>query len=53
MISDYIVYIDDCRFAEAQLQGGNQLYLVGVDGRDAIVFDVSEATFLALQREHY
>lgn len=51
MISDYIVYIDDCRFAEAQLQGGNQLYLVGVDGRDAIVFDVSEVTFLALQRD--
>lgn len=35
----------------SKTHGGNQLYLVGVDGRDAIVFDVSEATFLDLQRD--
>lgn len=51
MITDSVVYIDDCRFAEAQMQYGDQLYLVALSGRDVIVFDVSEETFLALQRD--
>ena len=48
---DPIVYLDDLRFVEAQFQGGNQLYLVGANGKDAIVFDVSEETFRALRRD--
>lgn len=51
MIQDTIIYIDDSRFCEAQYQGGNELYLVGLNCRDVIVFDVSEKTFLELQRD--
>lgn len=50
-MNETIVYIDDCRFTEAHYQGGNELYLVAVDGCDVIVFDVSRETFDELRRD--
>lgn len=49
MIIDSIVYIEDSPiFCEAQFQYGNEIYIVCSQGRDILVWDVSERTFAQL-----
>lgn len=50
MIMDTVIYIDSPLFCEAQYQGGNEIYVCCSKGRDILVYDVSEKTFLKLQK---
>jgi hypothetical protein len=49
MIIDTIAYIDSNFYHEAQYQCGNELLIVCADGRNILVSEVSEDTFLKLQ----
>ena len=51
MITDTIVYIDSLLYPEAQYQPGDELYVCCTNGKDILVFNVSEKTYNQLYKD--